>query len=331
MKKPILILLVFSMLLPPFLPSALAESPEPEEFGCGDFRYCLREDGTAEIRGWSGGAGELAIPGELDGNRVTAIAARAFSGVPALASVTIPDSVTIIGDYAFSRCENLSEITIPDGVITIGSASFRDCRNLAGVTLPDSVMEIGPEAFFGCTGLTEIRLSEELWYIGDRAFGCCTGLEKITIPDSVEYAGENPFVQCKRLTEIEVSPKSLGLEMKDGVLFSKGDGRLVCYPCTLAAESYTVPGWTETIGAGAMEGSALKTVTIAEGVTEIGNGAFRGCKNLAGVSLPASVTQIGEDAFDEPGNLAFTAARGSFAGQFCTEHGYRVTWAEDGE
>ncbi len=43
--------------------------------------------------------------------------------------------------------------------------------------------------------------------------------------------------------------------------------------------------------------SALGSVVIEEGVTDIGSGAFRGCKNIKNLTLPASLTNIDTFAF----------------------------------
>ena len=52
--------------------------------------------------------------------------------------------------------------------------------------------------------------------------------------------------------------------------------------------------------------SAIKTVSVAEGITSIGKNAFNGLTALTGVSIPASVTVIGDSAFE--GCLALTSA-----------------------
>ena len=52
--------------------------------------------------------------------------------------------------------------------------------------------------------------------------------------------------------------------------------------------------------------SAIKTVSIAEGITSIGKNAFSGLTALTGVSIPASVTVISDSAFE--GCLALAGA-----------------------
>ena len=43
----------------------------------------------------------------------------------------------------------------------------------------------------------------------------------------------------------------------------------------------------------------IKTIIIKDGVTNIGNSAFRGCSSLSSVTIPNSVTSIGGFAFDD--------------------------------
>ena len=59
-----------------------------------------------------------------------------------------------------------------------------------------------------------------------------------------------------------------------------------------------IPEGVTEIGNMAFEGCKnLTSVTIPEGVTEIGNMAFQGCANLTSVTIPESVTEIGSGAF----------------------------------
>ena len=56
-------------------------------------------------------------------------------------------------------------------------------------------------------------------------------------------------------------------------------------------------------------------VRIPNGVTIIGESAFKGCKSLASVTIPASVTSIEDGAFDECGGFAVTY--GGTLAQWC--------------
>ena len=62
--------------------------------------------------------------------------------------------------------------------------------------------------------------------------------------------------------------------------------------------SVTIPEGVTSIGGGAFSGcTGLMSVTIPEGVTSIGGGAFFGCTGLMSVTIPEGVTLIGDRTF----------------------------------
>ena len=95
--------------------------------------------------------------------------------------------------------------------------------------------------------------------------------------------------------EISMGNENNRFDIEDGVL-KKYHGN---------ESSVVIPEGVTEIGERAFEGcKALASVAIPEGVTEIGERAFEGCKALASVTIPASVTEIGQEAFSGCTSLA---------------------------
>ena len=94
-------------------------------------------------------SGEVVIPSEVIGHKVTSIGNHALYGCSSLTSVTIPNSVTDIGNYAFAFCSGLTSVTIPNSVTSIGESAFCECSSLTSITIPNSVTVIGIGAFEG--------------------------------------------------------------------------------------------------------------------------------------------------------------------------------------
>ena len=234
MKRILSIMLLAALTLCLFCPAALAEGEtEPEKYYSADgYVYILKEDGTAEITGYTGSETKLAIPSQLDGYTVTSLGKRAFYNFDQLTEVTLPETVKNIDIQAFSWCTNLQTITLAEGLETIGSNAFWYCRKLTTVTIPDSVTKIMEAAFGGCDALKQIVLSADhptlavvdgvlfntvdsvlLWYPvprNDREYHAPDGtkrigaeafyhskLEKIVLPESLEELASSSISGCE--------------------------------------------------------------------------------------------------------------------------------------
>ena len=263
---------------------------------------------------------ELVIP---DG--VTSIGDGAFLDCTGLTSVTIPSSVTSIGDYAFSWCTGLTSVTIPDGVTSIGHYAFSNCTGLTSITIPSSVTSIGDDyyyvghAFYHCTSLTSIfiddlsawcnnsenvggiilgcnNLGKKLYVngeevteliipdgvtsIGDYAFCHCKGLTSVTIPISLKSIGESAFKGCDSLTSVFIDDLPAWCNNSESV------GGIILGCNNLGKKLY-------------VNGEEVTELVIPDGVTSIGDGAFKYCKGLTSITIPSSVTSIGEEAFSD--------------------------------
>lgn len=140
--------------------------------------------------------------------------------------------------------------------------------------------------------------------IGNSAFYGCSSLMSVSIPNGVMVMDSNPFASCHALTKIYVSPRHPYLASVDGILFSKSDKRLICYPGGFSESVYSIPQGIAVIGAGAFRGcSSLTTVTIPDSVTAIGEEAFYECDGIIAVTIPDSVTVIGSRAFSKCSSL----------------------------
>lgn len=233
-------------------------------------------DGDFEIKDgvlvkYRGESKDVTVP-----SGVVAIGNSAFNRSSYVENVTLPDGVTAINGSAFMGCSNLKSVKLPDSVTSIDAWAFSDCENLSDINLPD----INEGVFQDCTSLKNVTIPNSVTSIRNVAFYGCTSLESLTLPESVTELRGEPFEGCTSLTNLEVSENSQKYSSKDGVLYNKEGTRVRLCP----------PGKT--------------TVSIPDGVTEIGNSAFVSCVNLTSVTIPDSVTEINEYAFHSCAKLA---------------------------
>ena len=83
-----------------------------------------------------------------------------------------------VGRFAFSFLPCLKKIILPDNVKNIESYAFKGCTDLSFLELPSSLTSIGRSGFYECTGLTTISLPAGLEYMYG-AFGGNIGLTSI--------------------------------------------------------------------------------------------------------------------------------------------------------
>ncbi len=120
--------------------SEAAEKAMPEtdlltaEIDGRKWAYSLNDDGTVMIiRSDSNVSGELIVPGEINGSKVTEIGFMSLAGYGSITSIKIPDGVKKICTAAFWNCSSLKEVTIPASVNTIGFMAFNGCNSLATI------------------------------------------------------------------------------------------------------------------------------------------------------------------------------------------------------
>ena len=271
--------------------------------GSQGLKYMTNGDGTCAVVG----IGEctdtdLVIPQKSpDGDLVTSIGVRAFSGCTGLKSVTIGDNVTRIGQGAFSYCTGLTSIMIPDNVTYIDLNVFSYCTDLTSVNVSEgnsvyhSVENCIIETETGAllAGCKTSRIPDSANSIVNGAFEGCTGLTSITIPDNVTSIWDGAFARCADLTNIIVSEGNPVYHSEENCIIETASGDLI-----VGCKTSRIPDSVTSISDSAFYGCTdLMSVTIPDSVTSIGDSAFFECTGLTSIIIPDSVTIIEEHAF----------------------------------
>ncbi len=76
----------------------------------------------------------------------------------------------------------------------------------------------------------------------------------------------------------------------DGVLYSKDQKILICYPENKAGSRFNIPDGVERIER--LENHNLREVIFPNSITEICSGAFHGCKHLGKLIFPPKLTIV---------------------------------------
>lgn len=232
----------------------------------------------------------------------------------AVTSAVIPseidgEPVTAIGDSAFRECDALTSITIPDSVTVIKEHAFDGCSQLKDVAIPDSVTYIENSAFRECKALTSVAFPASVKSIGSMAFYSCTKLESVEISRGVASIDYGAFGCCNSLKKITVDPNNDSYFSIEDVLYKndkiKGQTILVQYPIGNNRQSLTIPDGVTDIGEIAFYicSDNLSSVTMPDSIKTIGDKAFYSCDGLTDIRIPKGTETVGEEAFADCGAL----------------------------
>lgn len=322
--------------------------------GCSKIKSVIFEDGIAKIIphlfSKCSGIEEIIIPetvteigdyafsncNNLRGinlENVSLIGSSAFSSCELLNNVEFSNNITYIGDGAFQG-SGINRIIIPDSVKTIGGAAFSGCENASSIKLGNGLENVGWAAFWDCNNVSELFVNSDLGQITPTGYNYLfNGLNEscnLVIGDSMTsltgrfydtvlisnrstsfsiYIGKNVnniastgstnvVRKLALLSQINVDNDNPYYEADGVALYEKDGTQLKLLTCCNFIKSYTIKNQTTIIGEYAFDNcQGIESVIIPNDVSVIEENAFNGCVNLLSITIPQNVQKIGKSAF----------------------------------
>ncbi len=247
---------------------------------------------------------------------ITTIADEVFQNCGSLVSVNVPSSVTTMGSNVFENCSSLTNVDFQANLTSgiLPNYTFKGCSSLKEVTLPASITNLGFGAFAGCSNLQKITVKgSSLAYAGDAFDGVNLSGVTVVVPAGQAANFEN-LKELGATVKSEVTPLVLGKSFADGKIqyrvTSVDPAEAVVR--AFGDKSYygpvNIPQTVEYQGniisvVGIMDNvfdlcAGITSVTLPEGLREIGSSAFSRCTLLENINLPSTLTKIGSAAFE---------------------------------
>lgn len=261
------------------------------------------------------------------GDGLSEVGDYAFANCPGLETIYFPGNITRIGIRAFADDVSLRNITIPYTVRSVHDTAFDGCYRL------EIAYESGTEgerfALYFAEKKKEMPEYEDIGEYEEtvatpapapatptpvpvpmgKELGSSTvvGNMAVVFMDNTQpnvNAGNNGSYSVVDPQTSQAIQEYTTEKGKGTVKYTLIDGRVLADRAYYAYQnlgSLELPQGIEEIGEFSFARSSLQQVSIPEGVTSIGYGAFYHCDRLTGVQLPGTITHIAPKAFSHTG------------------------------
>lgn len=225
-----------------------------------------------------------------------------------------------IGSMAFYGCKKAETIKLPATLESMGGTVTGSSKNITAIP--------GKGDTVGDTGDVTIDVKGEPETYTDNIFACCDALKEIIVDpanpnfkdvDGILYSKDGKklirYPNARPDTHFDI-PQGVEIIASQAFMQSyTGDSPLqtVTFPSSLkeieslafrqsSLTSVTLLGTLEKVGSSAFDISKkLVSLTIEEGVKELGDYAFWSCEALTSVKFPASLKKVGNSCFGHSG------------------------------
>ncbi len=171
--------------------------------------------------------------------------------------------------------------------------------------------KIAMQAYYANNKMQDYEMPNYISDIGDFAYAR-SNLNRIVIPEGVTHIGYGAFYHCNDLSDVVIPSTVTDIEgyafsntpyinnfisnVSGGDFLIVGDGILLAYGGDGGA--VTIPEGVKKIAPAVfMDNTSINSVNLPLSLLEVGEDAFRGCKNLSSVTGGDNVTFIGDRAY----------------------------------
>ncbi len=240
--------------------------------------------------------------------------------------LTIPESVAYgeeeysvvsIGVGAFYNTPNLKKVELPSSLLKIDVSAF-ESSGIRQIEIPSSVTSIGYRSFDEATSLLDVLMDKaSAPNIGSNTFSSTTQSDgKLWVPEGAEssYQGKSVWSDFTRISGVEGGNKLYDFSY-DGLYYSiESESEGTCKVCAQTSQyaSYKtspliVPPYAvyqekdyAVVGLSRMalrDCRLIETLSLSEGIEDIGTYAFYGMYALKEITLPSTTTAVENYAF----------------------------------
>ena len=189
-----------------------------------------------------------------------------------LTAVTLPANIQTIGFAAFAGCDRLQQVTLPESLTYIADYAFAGTA-LTSIDLPENIQGMGKGVFSRCEALTAANINAQ--YVGDFAFLGDINLSQVNIGANVTSILMGVFNGCTALQTINFDPACRLSRIDEEAFINSGLENI-----DIAALG------VGTIGDWAFAQTQLSSLTLPNGMTQLGVGSLSHNHMLENVIFP---------------------------------------------